>query len=657
MYPPADAAVRCLVQGYACSIIYPAAACSPDRAAPVSEHVCLPLLTTICAVAARLALGPRVTGRRAVRRRTAVMPKTRSGRLVFGFIVCAALLVISRNLYHLYLNRAIFDAIETGNVTAARSLLARGADANSIRFIQLTGERKERQSALDAALIGQETIACLLIEHGANLRKTPPAHSTYLQDACDRGRVALVRCLLEHGADLNASDSSHDTALSHAIRYRSTIVDIHPIRVLPVRAAISSPSGAGLSLADASDSITAEGRTRYLNASRQMIALLLAHGARYTALDAVQLEDADLLQKTLDAGADPNQQEQYGQSPLYAATEKGSLPLMRILLEHGADVNHQETYSGSALNAAAGYAVSKANIEAVRLLLTHGANVDTVSKYAGSPLINAIANKHADIARLLMAHHANPAPNPVGSDSSPQSALAAAARSLPQLVPELLARGADVNANNGQPLHAAISAHRPGLARYLLEHGAKIYPPLPNPALKTAVAASPGNLAGGPAPPAFLPSTLRVAVMYGPESFDLLMQAGADITPDTPDILLAAASAGHALLFDRLIALGANVNATADYGKTPLTEAFIHAPSGVKTLIEHGANPNVVAGGQTPLILATLASRRELVRLLLAHGANANFKLSYGHTALYFARRHPDPVIINMLTQAGVKDE
>lgn len=59
------------------------------------------------------------------------MLKNRTGQLVFALIVLIALAVIGRNLYKRYLNTQIVPAVEANDVDAVRSLLDRGADANS----------------------------------------------------------------------------------------------------------------------------------------------------------------------------------------------------------------------------------------------------------------------------------------------------------------------------------------------------------------------------------------------------------------------------------------------------------------------------------------------------------------------------------------------
>ena len=596
------------------------------------------------------------------------MPKTRSGRAAFALIVCAALFVISRNLYRRYLNNALINAAISGDTPAVRSLLDRGADANSVHTFD---DGKFRESVLGYALDKSETMACLLIEHGANIQKKPSDnYPTLLRYACQGGRVVLLRCLLEHGANPNDMSSNQNTPLNSALSYRqyTPIITAHGI--------VPRPPGES---------------ARQEDVSRQMAALLLAHGARVALRDAVLMDDPARAQAALAGGENVNEQDRNGSTALHTAVTADKLAMLSVLLAHRANLNLPDNNGVTPLSLAAGDVYGTAHIKAAELLLAAGANVNLAGKYTGTPLIAALSGKHADLARLLLARGADPnhtRPAAYGEGYSGSSALSLAIANLPNLVPTLLAhhaavneingsplataigakrpdlvrlllaRHADVNGAEGAPLLAAIRAQDPGTARFLLQRGAKINPPRSKVVL-TRSSASPISAARTLPTIETTPSTLRVAVMYGPECFDLLMQAGADITPDKPDILLAAASAGHAVLFDRLISLGANVNAADTDGNTALTEAFVHAPDGIRTLLEQGANPNAINRSmQTPLIMAAQTGNAEAARLLIAHSVNVNFKPPHSHTALHFALRHKNNAdVVKLLTQAGAKDE
>lgn len=157
------------------------------------------------------------------------------------------------------------------------------------------------------------------------------------------------------------------------------------------------------------------------------------------------------------------------------------------------------------------------------------------------------------------------------------------------------------------------------------------------------------------------------------EILETLLAAGADVNAseddgDTP--LMVAASVGRVNLVQSLLTKGAEVNAKDDGGHTPLINAAMGAMtkimpaaiaqslvsedndgwqallkamgddhSGVvKLLLARGANVNAQATDcqLTALMVAALIGDLELVKTLLAHGADVKLK-SNGWTALKFA--------------------
>jgi len=107
---------------------------------------------------------------------------------------------------------------------------------------------------------------------------------------------------------------------------------------------------------------------------------------------------------------------------------------------------------------------------------------------------------------------------------------------------------------------------------------------------------------------------LHLAAGFGiPESVDLLLQHGAPV--DAVSKNPQRNQALHAAL-----ALGRNLQT-------------------VRLLLSHGADPNAAqVGGFTPLFSAASANRRDLVDLLIEHGAYALHTSDLGKTAADFAR-------------------
>jgi ankyrin repeat protein len=96
--------------------------------------------------------------------------------------------------------------------------------------------------------------------------------------------------------------------------------------------------------------------------------------------------------------------------------------------------------------------------------------------------------------------------------------------------------------------------------------------------------------------------------------------------------LIAASRAGYPETVQALVAAGANVNAQVR-GSTALIVAT--RLDIIKSLLDHGADVNAKgSGGFTPLMNATLASHSERIKLLISRGADVNARDDSGKTAL-----------------------
>ncbi len=114
----------------------------------------------------------------------------------------------------------------------------------------------------------------------------------------------------------------------------------------------------------------------------------------------------------------------------------------------------------------------------------------------------------------------------------------------------------------------------------------------------------------------------------------------ADIAPVgsawTP-IMLAAAE-GHEEIVSILIQAGADVNAKNELGRTSLMFSANYGFFEIaEMLLENGASTDDVASDRTAIIAASFNGHRNLVRLLLEHGADQNIRDNSGKTALMWA--------------------
>ena len=143
-----------------------------------------------------------------------------------------------------------------------------------------------------------------------------------------------------------------------------------------------------------------------------------------------------------------------------------------------------------------------------------------------------------------------------------------------------------------------------------------------------------------------------------------------------------AASGGHEEIVELLLAKGADVNAKAKDGKTPLDMAngatadllrthggqsgLIHVAvrdgdlAGVQALLDAGADvssrlfiANSGLGKDTLLHFAARHGHEEIVELLISEGADVNAKDENSWTPLHFAARHGHKEIVELLIAKG----
>ena len=143
----------------------------------------------------------------------------------------------------------------------------------------------------------------------------------------------------------------------------------------------------------------------------------------------------------------------------------------------------------------------------------------------------------------------------------------------------------------------------------------------------------------------------RTALIYAcdhkasPQIAKYLIDNGADLDAQEEDretALTYASMYGRISIVKYLINAGADVNKQGGYGRTPLH--YAGTPGGwsdhyleiVKLLLEHGADPNALAGGDNPLMELIWCDKFdiEIAKLLIDYGTDLNYEGSFGKTAL-----------------------
>jgi uncharacterized protein len=274
---------------------------------------------------------------------------------------------------------------------------------------------------------------------------------------------------------------------------------------------------------------------------------------------------------------------------------------VRALLAERVNVNATQGDGATALH----WAVHLDDLPLVETLIRAGARADVADDTGTTPLYLACMNRNGDLVTRLLAASANPN----AALLSGETVLMSCARSGEATgVRALLGRGASVNAresahNQTALMWAAAQAH-PQVVQALIARGADVR------ARSREYTQT---------------VTSEVTQRAGREELNYTVPRGGMTA------LLFAARSGDAESVRLLIAAGADVNEALPDGASALVVA---AHSGHReaamALLEKGANPNANAVGYTALHAAVLRSDVELVKSLLARGADLNAPITKG---------------------------
>jgi ankyrin repeat protein len=305
------------------------------------------------------------------------------------------------------------------------------------------------------------------------------------------------------------------------------------------------------------------------------------------------------------------------------------------LLRAKADVNAAQPDGATAL----AWAVHLGERRMAEALLNSGANANTADEYGESPMTLAAANGDAALMQRLLGSGGDSRAARWNGETAMMIAAGAGSLDAVRLLRE---HGADINAaepRGGQTalMWAANEGHTDVVAG-LIALGANVnaaskagFTPLVFATVKDSVPAITTLLAAGADPNAALASgakPLIVAMQYRHTSAALaLLEGGADAALRDRagnTALHLAAQAGAASLVGALLAQGLDPNVRT-------------APSTIPAAARGGGGRGNAAGEQTPLMLAARADREQIMRTLIAAGADPALRAQDGTTLLMAA--------------------
>jgi len=459
-----------------------------------------------------------------------------------------------------------------------------------------------------------------------------------IADAARKGNTTEVEHLLKRGADVNAQQADGATALQWAA-YRGDAK----------LAELLLKAGAKPDLANR------DGATP--------LWLAAARG------------DAGVVQALLNGGADANEQLPLGRRPLMLAARSGNVDAVHALLEHGADVNASETMRGTT---ALMQAADQGHADVLKELIQHGANVAAVSKPVlrdgrTAALGNSEDPRRAVSQQAIAVLCESKTPDLQQVRIQREMLFGASAKEMPDAD---LCKGIQHRGLSFVTIAGAGGNHGAGAGGEAPPEGEAAVGADGNQLVDADGNPAPVTTASGRRPPARKPDGgALTALVYAARTGSIdatrvLLEGGADVNQTTLygwSPLLAATQNENYQIAKFLIEHGANVNLANKGGWTPLylavdnrnieggdypvRTADMDSLAFIKYLLDKGANVNwritestetrtvftnqwLNEDGATAFLRAAQSGDLELLKLLVAHGADPKINTRLGVTPL-----------------------
>ncbi|GIL46013.1 hypothetical protein Vafri_3096 [Volvox africanus] len=513
---------------------------------------------------------------------------------------------------------ALHWAVLHGQTQLVRALLEAGALANTFA--------KDGFSPLMAAVRkGSSEVVGLLLDEGAKIDLINTITGCGpLQLACVFANTELVQLLLDRKATPDVRWNGAKGVMTPLVAAAAKVCEPKPMAELYLQVV---------------DKLLAAGACPDVIIHQEKGETLLHN--------AVARNQLGLVRSLLRAQASPDMPTRDGVTPLMTAVRLSSAELVEALLDGGAVVEAINEFNGKT---AFSVACNLGNLELVQLLLSRGASVST--RWFNPNDMNApilvVAYKCDDSLRrgfvIPSAMRSFGSLSRGHSVGSANATAAAAAATAVAAVPGPSGGSRDCSGRLTPltPRHGGTQIYLE-IVRVLLHWGAD-----PN---------TQGSKNGT--------TPLLIAVENNHLGLlRVLLEAGAN--PNLPDTngctpLLAACTEGHLEMARVLLEYGAKPNMQRRDGWTALMGATLNRSTAMaELLLAAGAQHSVLvppgellAMESTPLMAACGEGSLELVRLLLAEGADPNVANSAGQTALWCACRGGQAEAVQELLTAG----
>jgi ankyrin repeat protein len=354
--------------------------------------------------------------------------------------------------------------------------------------------------------------------------------------------------------------------------------------------------------------------------------LTFAASSDLRLIQAVKSQDAESVRALLKQHVDMNAAQGDGTTALHWAADLDNLAIADVLIRAGAPVNAANDLGATPLY----LACRNRSAPMVDRLLAAGANANSKLLKGETALMTCARTGESKAVKALLVHGADAKAKEPEHD---QTALMwAAAESHPDAVGMLIEFGADVRARSRIYSQTVVGEQTQRAGREELNYDVQ---------------------RGGMTP-------LLFAARNGDaESAKLLLAAGADANDSLPDgtsALVLAAHSGQGNVAIALLEKGADPNAIGG-GYAAMHAAVLRSDLKlVKALLAHAADPNIKMTkgtpvrrdttdynllapliGSTPYLLAARFLEPEIMKVLVAGGADPKITMPYGATPLMLA--------------------
>ncbi|KAJ1535552.1 hypothetical protein HK096_002381 [Nowakowskiella sp. JEL0078] len=486
-------------------------------------------------------------------------------------------------------------ATEMGNLPIIRELLKKG--------FNIEGENDDGYRPLHIAIQKDQCeIVEALIEFGVDVDSKSQNGERPIHIALQNGSLEILELLLNFGANTNYKNSDGDTALLVALKMvvenqKSDNETEENEEEEEENESDAENEGNEEEEEEESDPVE-ETHTEKAIRFRQILEILFTHNV------------------------DSSLENDEGISAMHIAVEANSADLMELLMENNVAIDMKNKERLTPLHQAVQYKA----VHSVEALVKKVADINALDKKRYSPLHFAASSGNLEIVVLLCENKADINAE-TASKETPLS-LAALDGNI-EIMEYLLKNGADVNGSYSRPIiQAAVGGHKEAI-NLLYEFKADV---------------NATDLEGNTA-------LHKCNDNNKEEIVQLLIDLGANVNAISKSGIPPFFTVIQANL-EIFVRNGADLKIKSNSGQTVLDyvceEESLDA---CKVLIEAGANVNTLFN--SPMF--TFIWSFEIVKLLLEHGADVNFKNNNlnGSTPILYAATYSNPVTFNLLLKAG----